>query len=267
MNMPIAMLTQLSRFTVRVSAPLSLVAVLAGALLFAAPAPAQNDDDQTEQSESQDADAQDEQETQDEEKSGDSLDDLLDIESDETTRAHETAEQQRDAELQRALLEQRIEDNFEQALLLMGDATELLGEKFDAGLATQRVQEEILRKLEDLINSAQQQQQSSQSSSSQQQQQQQQQQQPRRQQQNQQGNNEDQQNQQSNQPLQSEATTVQNPPDQAATVSQLLDETRTEWGNLPERERELLMQALQQRTSALYRRLTSDYYKRLAESD
>ena len=256
----------------RRNAPLlaCLFAVLSCALFVSAFAFAQDESNNptTEETESQDAEEQDEQdeEKQDEdEETTDSLDDLLDIESDETGRAHDTAERQREEELERALLEQQIEDNFEQALALMGDSSELLGERFDAGLGTQRVQEEILKKLDDLINSAQQQQSSSSSSSSSSQSQQQQQQ-PRAQQQNQQGDSQDQQNQQSSQPLQGEATTVQNPPD-PPTVSQLLDETRTEWGNLPERERELLMQALQQRTSALYRRLTSDYYKRLAESN
>jgi hypothetical protein len=44
-----------------------------------------------------------------------------------------------------------------------------------------------------------------------------------------------------------------------------LDESRVEWGRLPERVRELILQGRRDRVSTLYERITREYYRRLAE--
>lgn len=44
-----------------------------------------------------------------------------------------------------------------------------------------------------------------------------------------------------------------------------LRQTRVEWGNLPPRLRDELLQGVNERSSALYRRLTDAYFRRLAE--
>jgi len=194
-----------------------------------------------------------------------SLDDLLGLEEDESLRrAREAAEEEAAKELEEALTEQQVSDAFKEAIRQMALSASMLGEEFDTGLGTQRVQEEILEKLDILIRSARQMQSqssSSSSSSSQQQQQQQQQQQARRQQQNQQ-----QTGQQQNQ-SQTPATTggVQPPPAEQGDISSILEEAGEEWGQLPPRIREQLLQGRHDKPSSLYRRLTEEYYRRLAE--
>ena len=44
-----------------------------------------------------------------------------------------------------------------------------------------------------------------------------------------------------------------------------LEEERTEWGNLPERVRDMLLQGSKEKFSSLYKQLTREYYRRLAE--
>ena len=44
-----------------------------------------------------------------------------------------------------------------------------------------------------------------------------------------------------------------------------LSESRIEWGKLPERVRELVLQGRRDRVSSIYERLTREYYRRLAE--
>jgi hypothetical protein len=45
-----------------------------------------------------------------------------------------------------------------------------------------------------------------------------------------------------------------------------MEEGRSEWGRLPQRVREILMQSRRDRVSALYQQATEAYYRRLAES-
>ena len=61
--------------------------------------------------------------------------------------------------------------------------------------------------------------------------------------------------------------TSNEPPEQAdATMnSAQFDEARAEWGRLPPRVREAVRQGLRDPMSAAYRQLTQDYYRRLAE--
>jgi hypothetical protein len=55
------------------------------------------------------------------------------------------------------------------------------------------------------------------------------------------------------------------PPRQEGDVHKVLEESRTEWGHLPQRVREMLQQGSTDVYSSLYRRLTIEYYLRLAE--
>jgi hypothetical protein len=45
----------------------------------------------------------------------------------------------------------------------------------------------------------------------------------------------------------------------------LLDESQTEWGKLPERVRDLIRQGSRDRIASIYQRLTEEYYRRMAE--
>jgi len=45
----------------------------------------------------------------------------------------------------------------------------------------------------------------------------------------------------------------------------MLDESQSEWGNLPERVRDVIRQGSRDRIASLYQRLTEEYYRRMAE--
>ncbi len=158
-------------------------------------------------------------------------------------------------ELDRALSPTEIREDFERAVALMGETSQRLNDSRDAGLGTQRLQEDILRMLDKLIKDAEQQQQqsrssSSSSSSSQQQNQQNQQQQASSQQQQARGDG--------NNPGPGPARQEAQPRSQAAGNS-------ATWGNLPDHLRDALVQGASDRFSEMYRSLTEEYYKRLAE--
>jgi hypothetical protein len=192
-----------------------------------------------------------------------SLDELLGLEETEEAEADaadDAARRQQEAELARQLNERQIGEAFVQAIRQMSLSADLLDQRFDPGLGTQRVQEEILAKLDQLIDQAKQQQQmsSSSSSSSSSQGQQQQQQSPSQRPQGQQASGQRPEN----------ATDSQEgdpPPRQDGDVNTVIEETRQEWGNLPQRVRDMLLQGRQEKFSSLYRRLTEEYYRRLAE--
>jgi hypothetical protein len=42
---------------------------------------------------------------------------------------------------------------------------------------------------------------------------------------------------------------------------------RSEWGSLPQRVRDMLLQGRNEKFSSLYEKLTGEYYRRLAEGD
>lgn len=185
-----------------------------------------------------------------------SLDELLGLES-EGSSEEERSElpDAAKAELERELTQQEAAQAFEQAAALMGDSATRLGELSDTGLATQRLQEDILRKLDQVIEAAKNNQQQSQSSSSSSSQQQQQPSQPQQQQQQQQGQTSDGENQQENTP----------PGRRDGQLNPEIDSARAAWGALPERVRDALFQGRSDRYSSLYERLTEAYYRRLAE--
>jgi hypothetical protein len=182
---------------------------------------------------------------------------------DDPTQPHQdAAAQQSERELQKQLSEAEVADAFEQAMEKMGIAAELLDVRFDAGLDTQRVQEDILAKLNQLLDQAKKSKSSSSSSSSSRQQQNQQKQDPgKRQQQKPQNAS----NEQRNRDPADNRSEVEPPGQEAANANAMIEETRTEWGNLPQRIRDQLIQGRKEKFSTLYERLTHDYYKRLAE--
>jgi hypothetical protein len=191
-----------------------------------------------------------------------SLDDLLEIEPEEESDADQPAEEARQRQLDEALSEEEAADAFEAAVKQMNLAAGQL-RKRDAGIGTQRVQEEVLRKLDAVIESAKknQRQQSASSSSSS----------------GQQGQQKEQQQQPPSNPQQprdqsqgrahgnENRDVIDPPPPQEGPLNSILDESRTEWGALPERVRDLIQQGMSDRVSAMYRRMTEEYYRRLAE--
>src|SRR5690606_19257261 len=96
-----------------------------------------------------------------------SLDELLGLPSDGKGELDDPTR----TDLDRLLSGAEIGNAFRQAVTLMGDVAKRMTDSRDAGLTTQRMQETILRRLDQLISSLeqQQQQQQQQSSSSQQQ--------------------------------------------------------------------------------------------------
>jgi len=123
------------------------------ALAFAAPALAQNADPEQETPPTSTGQEKPGEKKQDAKPP--TLDDLLGIEEDDSGEgAAEAAERQQQEELDQRLGEQRMADAFEGAIEQMQLSAELLDEQFDAGLGTQRVQEEILAGLDTLIDEA-----------------------------------------------------------------------------------------------------------------
>jgi hypothetical protein len=160
---------------------------------------------------------------------------------------------QRREELDRLLSGQEIVDEFRAAADLMDRSAERLGAARDTGIDTQRMQEDVLRRLDKLIADAQQRsQQNSSSSSSSSQQQQQQQQQPRQDSSQQTGSQDNQ-----GETMAPGLQTGPLGPEQAADLAA--------WGALPARLRDALLQGSSDRFSATYRKLTEAYYRKLAE--
>lgn len=157
-----------------------------------------------------------------------------------------------DKELDRKLTGREMNETFAQAVTLMGDTADRLARHGDTGIDTQRIQEEIIKRLDTLIETAreQQQQQSSSSSSSSSSAQQ-----PQPQQEQQRGR----------QPS-GENTTAATPPGmQTGPLRESLDAARASWGALPARVRDALLQGSGEKYSSLYEALTEEYYRRLAE--
>ncbi len=195
-------------------------------------------------------------ESQQEKETPPSLDELLGLDGDPDNAA-EQADRQNQDELERRLSEVELGDVFDVALAKMEISADLLDGDLDSGLGTQRVQQDILARLDQLIDLAKQmsqQQMSSSGSGSGQSR-------PK-------PGTEPQQQQAGGQRSQSggrEGQAVEPPPGQEGDINTIIEETGSEWGHLPERLREMLEQAQNSHISALYRKLTEQYYKRLAE--
>lgn len=189
-----------------------------------------------------------------------SLDDLLGLPGSPKDKKPDASNPELDPDqlkLDRALDAQKISEMFEQAVAQMADAAKLMKDAHNVGVATQRVQEEIIIKLDKLIEEAENQQSSSSSSSSQQQQpQQQKSQQPQQPQDGQ------------NQGNQGESKGARTPPGgQSAKLDARIDSLAAAWGALPTRLRDALMQGAGDTYSSLYESLTEAYYRRLAEQN
>ncbi len=172
------------------------------------------------------------------------------------------------AALDRDLSDEEVDEAFAQAVALMGQTAARLGgpktdgkATRDAGLETQRLQEEILRKLDALIDAAEKNAQQSQSKSKQKSQQQQQQDQQRQGQQSSQA----QAQQQGQRQGQQSGTEAGGVPGQAAQPGTALGGSAASWGNLPQHVRDALTEGTSDRFSSMYRVMTEEYYKRLAE--
>jgi len=189
------------------------------------------------------------------------LDELLGLEEEEEAESEEEAQPapptDQERELQRRLSAQEAEDAFEEAVRQMGEVAETLRVARDAGVRTQRVQEDILKKLDMLIEQAEQNQSQSQSQQSQSQPRPQQRQQQRQQQQGQQS--------QSSNTQGDNRQEMLPPGGQEAPLRDLLDAAQAAWGSLPPRVRDVLLQGSSDRFSSMYESLTEEYYRRLAE--
>ena len=182
-----------------------------------------------------------------------SLDDLLGLESEERPDdvnddlPHQSA-------LERALSDEQVADAFRQAVVEMRDVADLL-DAGHAGARAQRLQEEILLKLDQLIEQSKQQSQSSSSSSS-----------SSSQSQSSPTSNEQRAQQQQQQASATGSSPGDAPPgSQEGALNELLQNSAAAWGSLPQRVREALMQGSSDRFSTLYESLTESYYRRLAE--
>jgi hypothetical protein len=177
------------------------------------------------------------------------LDDLLGLPKDEGPGGEEALRR----ELEDKLAGQQIAEQFDEAVRLMGQTADRIQATRDTGLGTQRLQEDVIRKLDALIDSAKKRRndQSSSSSKSEQDKQKSQPNQPQNQQ-NQAGKGEN-------------KGQVDPPGRREGQVNPALDQSGAAWGSLPAHVREALSQGRADSYSSLYRALTEAYYRRLAE--
>jgi hypothetical protein len=177
------------------------------------------------------------------------LDELLGLEPAPARGDSAGAPDPAQAALDRQLTGAQAQDRFRLAVELMGESARRLGDARDTGLGTQRMQESVLRALDELIQSQQQG-----GGQSQQQQQQQQEQ------------NAPQQPQSAQQNAAGDGTRQDEGPARAdGALNTPLDSARAAWGALPERLRGALVQGTNDPFSSLYRAMTEQYYRRLAE--
>ncbi len=189
------------------------------------------------------------------------LDQLLEIESPMPpgAAASSPAGQGSNTKLRELLDQVRAPDEMRMALKEMKEASEQLDQNENAGIETQRLQASVLARLDALIEEAKSQcskcKKSGKSSSVQMR--------PADT-----GSSANAGATASAQPAgnqeNSGSTTVGRPrPAQLRQTN--IEETRSEWGNLPPRIRDELLQGLRERFSHIYRTLTEDYYRHLAD--
>lgn len=181
------------------------------------------------------------------------LDELLGIEEEDGASGDDATS----VDLDRKLSGQEIGEAFDQAVRLMGDAAERVGKNSDVSVATQRVQEDALKRLDQLIASIEQNQQQQQQQQSQNQKQQQQQQQPSQQQQ--------QAGKERREGKASDSNEIDPPGLREGALGEGVESAKAAWGSLPARVRDMLVQGVSDRFSSTYRQMTEEYYKRLAE--
>lgn len=184
-----------------------------------------------------------------------SLDELLGLEEEDDDA---TAEEQVGAEeLDNLLTGEQVADEFTQAIDLMDRSAVRIVDAGDLSLTTQRLQQDVLDRLDKLIENAeqqeQQQQQSSSSSSSQQDQ---------NVPQQQRGQSQQQQEQQGQGDGNQETAA---PTGNDVETNDLVNAAQAAWGALPQRVRDALVQGAGDDFSRMYQSLTEQYYRRLAE--
>lgn len=205
---------------------------------------------------------------------GKTLDELLGIAP--AGSQSDTAARRRERKLDSALQEKDLDDLATAAQESIELVDELVGQRQDTGIETQRAQAEALANLDALLDAAtkfQRQQQSSSASSGS----------SRKQQQSRQSGSEQRDGAQAQQDggAQQAARAGQaqrrqggDPtgdaseppaPEDPVAIDGVLEEGRIEWGALPQRIREIMSQARRDRVSALYQEATEAYYRRLAE--
>ena len=212
-----------------------------------------------------------------------SLDDILGIPEAErggSRGADEVAGAKREGAVDRVLAGQpSLADLMQRALEEMKISQARLSTERDTGLGTQRAQESALKALDALIASARQQQQQSSSSSSSSQSKQKQRkdssgdpseganQASGKQEGKGEGEGEGEQSGANKKPGGTDSSGATDKPTEfeQGDAGAELREARIEWGRLPQRVRELILQGRRDHVSAPYERLTREYYKRLAE--
>ncbi len=191
------------------------------------------------------------------------LDELLGLETEHPTDPDGsiTIEDPNAAALDAVLTPQQAGEAFTQAVQLMDQVAARISDNNDLSIATQRLQEDILAKLDQVIEAANENNSNSSSSSSSSSQSSSEQQDQPDQQQPQQGEG-DQQNpsNQSGEESMPGGASPANPGDEVAPDG-------VSWGALPSRIRDALSQGISDKYSELYRTLTEQYYKSLAEDE
>lgn len=162
-------------------------------------------------------------------------------------------------DLERALRGESLGDMFQEAITLMRDTASRIDARQDIGATTQRMQEEILARLDAVIAKAEQQ--------SNQNQQQQQQSGQSREQQRQPGQQQRQPGSEADQPQQGESVdaTGASSRQDAQQSRGWIESAQPTWGRLPVRLRDALLQGAGDTFSSMYERMTEEYYRRLAE--
>jgi hypothetical protein len=165
-------------------------------------------------------------------------------------------------DLRQRLQQEAKDDPFASAVEQMQTVAQRLGQKRDAGRNTQRLQQDILKKLDQVLAKARQQRGGGRQNQKQQQQGR----------QNQGGQKPGGQRQSQQQASQGAKASAQQPTGQsgeagstAATDAEAMKALRRQWGNLPPRLRSELSEGLDDPFSPIYRSMTEEYYQRLAE--
>ena len=187
------------------------------------------------------------------------LDELLGLDA-QSDQGDRVIEDPNDAALDQMLDPQQAGEALVQAVTLMDQVATRIAENHDLSITTQRLQEDILSMLDQVIESAQNSDSqggggsssSSKSSSSNQNQ-------PNQQQQSQQPGEGSQPSSQSGESMPG-GTSQANPGDEIAPDG-------AGWGALPQRIRDALSQGISDQYSELYRSITEQYYKSLAEDE
>lgn len=194
-----------------------------------------------------------------------SLDELLDLPESKPTEGgdepapstEETAPAKSD--LDRKLSAEETQEKFIEAVRQMGETADRISKVRDTGLTTQRLQQDILRKLDILIQQSERESQSSSSSSKG----------KNDKQQNQQPNSDSQQDQkkdgQSPEPQSNPANGLPNPAFKEGQRDQL-NAVRAAWGGLPARIRDTFLEGMDEYYSRMYESMTESYYKKAAET-